>query len=52
MKSPEAQKELQEEILNAKENGFTPDYNALIRKYFEQLEQEVMAVAMGTKSQL
>ena len=28
--SPQAQKELQEEILNAKENGFTPDYNALI----------------------
>ena len=40
VKSPEAQKELQEEILNAKENGFTPDYNALIRKYFEQLEQK------------
>jgi hypothetical protein len=39
VKSPQAQKELQEEILNAKENGFTPDYNALIRKYFESLEQ-------------
>ncbi len=38
--SPQAQKELQEEILNAKENGFTPDYNALIRKYFESLEQK------------
>jgi hypothetical protein len=40
VKSPQAQKELQEEILNAKENGFTPDYNALIRKYFESLEQK------------
>jgi hypothetical protein len=40
VKSPEAQKELQEEILNAKQNGFTPDYNALIRKYFESLEQK------------
>jgi hypothetical protein len=39
VKSPQAQKELQEEILNAKQNGFTPDYNALIRKYFESLEQ-------------
>ncbi len=39
LKSPEMQKELQEELLNAKVNGFTPDYNALIRKYFESLEQ-------------
>ena len=38
--SPEAQKELQEELLNNKETGFTPDYNALIRKYFEKLEQK------------
>ncbi len=40
VKSPQAQKELQEEIQNPKENGFTPDYNALIRKYFESLEQK------------
>lgn len=39
MKSPQSQKELQQEILNAKETGYTPDYNALIRKYFEELEK-------------
>ncbi len=38
--SPEVQKELQQEILNNKETGFTPDYNALVRKYFESLEQK------------
>ncbi|HEY3876645.1 MAG TPA: DUF4175 family protein [Candidatus Kapabacteria bacterium] len=40
IQSPEAQKELHEEILNNKETGFTPDYNALVRKYFEKLEQK------------
>jgi len=38
--SPQAQKELQEEITNAKETGYTSDYNALIRKYFEELEKK------------
>jgi hypothetical protein len=38
--SPEAQKALQEEMLRMRENGFTPDYNALIRKYFEELEKK------------
>lgn len=38
--SPQAQKELQQEVTNAKETGYTPDYNALIRKYFESLEQK------------
>ncbi len=38
--SPQAQKELQQEISNAKETGYTPDYNALIRKYFESLEKK------------
>jgi len=38
--SPEAQKELQQEITNAKETGYTPDYDALIRKYFESLEKK------------
>lgn len=38
--SPAGQKALQEEILHTRENGFTPDYNALIRKYFEELEKK------------
>ncbi|MDP4200419.1 MAG: hypothetical protein Q8922_07120 [Bacteroidota bacterium] len=38
--SPEGQKALQEEMLRTRENGFTPDYNALIRKYFEELEKK------------
>ena len=38
--SPEAQKELQQEITNARDAGYTPDYNALIRKYFESLEKK------------
>ncbi len=38
--SPQAQKELQDEILHAQENGYTPDYNALIRKYFQELEKK------------
>ncbi len=37
--SPEAQKDLQQQLQN-KETGFTPDYNALVRKYFESLEQK------------
>jgi hypothetical protein len=40
MNSRESQKDLQQEILNAKETGYTPDYNALIRKYFEELEKK------------
>src|SRR5581483_7924126 len=38
--SPEAQKELQQEVTNARETGYTADYNALIRKYFEELEKQ------------
>lgn len=38
--TPESQKALQEEMLRMRENGFTPDYNALIRKYFEELEKK------------
>jgi hypothetical protein len=39
IQSPEFQKALQQEMLHARETGYTPDYNALIRKYFEQLEK-------------
>ena len=40
IQSPAAQKALQEEMLHSRETGYTPDYNALIRKYFESLEKK------------
>ncbi len=40
IQSPAAQKELQDEMLHSRQTGYTPDYNALIRKYFESLEKK------------
>ncbi len=40
IQSPAAQRALQEELLHSRQTGYTPDYNALIRKYFEELEKK------------
>jgi NAD-specific glutamate dehydrogenase len=40
IQSPAAQKALQEEVLHSRETGYTADYNALIRKYFEGLQKK------------
>ena len=40
IESPAAQKAMQDELLHSRETGYTPDYNTLIRKYFESLEKK------------
>jgi hypothetical protein len=37
--TPEAKRQLQEELQHARETGYSKDYNELIRKYFESLEK-------------
>jgi hypothetical protein len=37
--TPEAQRQIQEELQHARETGYSKDYNELIRKYFESLEK-------------
>lgn len=37
--SPEAQRQIQEELQHARETGYSKDYNELIRKYLESLEK-------------
>ena len=39
IESPASQSQLQDELLRTRESGFTPDYNALIRKYLESLSK-------------
>jgi hypothetical protein len=39
LKTPEARKQLQDELNKAKESGYSKDYDALIQKYFEALQK-------------
>lgn len=39
LNTPEAKKALEDEINHSRESGYSKDYNALIRKYFESLQK-------------